>query len=107
MVQRAAVLALVVASGCGRIGFDARSDGQTDGTGPLGLPWGGQMNHVIVAPSGDWYAISETAGAFRSTNRGMSWARCGARRTRRHQRWRALDVRNRRRPLDRSVRDLE
>jgi hypothetical protein len=79
MVQRAAVLALVVASGCGRIGFDARSDGQTDGTGPLGLPWGGQMNHVIVAPSGDWYAISETAGAFRSTNRGMSWARCGAR----------------------------
>jgi hypothetical protein len=37
------------------------------------------MNHVHRAPNGDWYAVSSTAGAFRSTDQGMTWMRCGAR----------------------------
>ncbi len=67
-------------AGCGRIGFDATTDSSNDGAGPgrsLELPAGGQMKQVAIGPDGTWYAVSDTGGAFRSTDAGITWTRCG------------------------------
>ncbi|HTL38363.1 MAG TPA: hypothetical protein VL326_34770 [Kofleriaceae bacterium] len=84
-MHRVMALPVLLACACGRIAFDARTDGGGgDGDAAvtprsLVMPSGGQMNHVLVAPNGDWYATSSTSGAFRSTDQGMTWVRCGAR----------------------------
>ena len=75
------VAVLLMLAGCGRIGFDAATnDSSNDGAGPgrsLVLPAGGQMKQVAIGPDGTWYALSDTGGAFRSTDAGATWMRCG------------------------------
>ncbi|HUS32420.1 MAG TPA: hypothetical protein VMZ53_28160 [Kofleriaceae bacterium] len=87
-MHRTAVLLAVCAAACGRVGFDALSDGASAGLDAvdasstprsLVLPTGGQISRITFAPNGDWYALSRTAGGFRSTDQGMTWTRCGAR----------------------------
>jgi hypothetical protein len=70
----------VVLAACGRIGFEPSGDAGIDALPAqrsIELPSGGQMKQVVFAPNGNWYALSETAGAFRSTD-GETWTRCGA-----------------------------
>lgn len=83
-MHRVVLVGVLGVVACGRVGFDALVDGAGGGDGDGGvaarslqMPAGGQMSQVIIAPNGDWYAISETGGSFRSADQGASWARCG------------------------------
>jgi len=81
-VHRVVLVGVLGVVACGRVGFDALIDGAGDGGDggvprSLQMPSGGQMSQVIIAPNGNWYAISQNAGAYRSIDQGMSWTRCG------------------------------
>jgi hypothetical protein len=82
MTARAALFGCVVAlCGCGRVAFDplgdGRGDGDTGGGMSLQLPAGGQFSAIAVAPDGTWYALSKTAGVFRSDDH-ATWTHCAA-----------------------------
>jgi len=85
-MSRSTVAALLIAAGCGRIGFDASGDSPTDArgdaqpaAGKVALPQGGDVRKVI-APEGSFqrlYILSGDNHLMTSADGGATFTDCG------------------------------